>query len=74
MPLLDVAELAPIQLAWCNARKPPGRGMAAQGIDMLATVAFVASHREYPTADGLGPRVEPRVARWRPVLAESGNV
>lgn len=44
----------------------PSRGM-------VATAAFVAVHREYPTAYGLGPQFEQLVARWRPTLAEPGD-
>ncbi len=59
--------------------RPPGRGMAAKGVadavarGMVATAAFVAVHREYPTASGLGPQFEQLVARWRPALAEPGD-
>ncbi len=69
--------VAAFLLAWWNAQASGGFDLAdlwsvdeAIARDMVATVAFVASHREYPTAFGLGPQFEALVTRWRPALAQ----
>lgn len=59
--------------------RPPGRGMAAKGVDdavardRVATAAFVAVHRRPSRARELGPQFEQLVARRRPALAETGD-
>ena len=72
MALLDVAELAPIQRLLAVAADLWAVDEAIAG-DMVATVAFVAAHREYPTAYGLGPQFEELVARWRPDLVQGDD-
>ena len=64
-------------LAWWNAGTCGGFDFAdlwsvdeAIARDIVATVAFIASHREYPTGYGLGPQFEALVTRWRPALAQ----
>jgi len=59
--------------------RPPGRGMAAKGVDdavardRVATAAFVAVHRRSSRAREIGPQFEQRVGRRRPALAETGD-
>ncbi len=67
-------------LAWWNAPSCGGFDLAdlwsvdeAIVRDMVATVAFVAAHRKYPTAFGLAPQFEALVTRWRPALAQGDD-
>ena len=67
-------------LAWWNARACGGFDLADLWAvdadiarDMVATVAFVAAHREYPTVYGLGPQFDALVRRWRPALASNDD-
>ena len=69
--------VASFLLAWWNAQACGGFDLAdlwtvdeAITRDMVATAAFIASHREYPTAYGLGPQFEALVLQWRPALAQ----
>ena len=62
-------------LAWWNAAECGGFDLTdlwavdtAIAEDMLAAAAFIAAHREYPTAYGLGPEFEELVGLWRPQL------
>ncbi len=68
-------------LAWWNAKSCRGFDLTdlwtvdnAIAREMLATAAFIATHREYPAAYGLGHQFEQLVARWRPALAGTGDV
>ena len=64
-------------LAWWNAESCGGFDLTdlwavdeAIARDMLATITFIATHREYPTAYGLGPQFVQLVTRWRPALLQ----
>jgi len=73
LPLVDIAALARIHgllevaaflLAWWNAKSCRGFDLTdlwkvgATARDRLATVAFIATHPEYPAAYGLGSVTE----------------
>lgn len=72
--------VAGVLLAWWNAQARGGFDLAdlwsvdeAIARDMVATAAFVAAYREYPTAFGLAPQFEALVTRWRPALAQGDD-
>ena len=71
--------VASVLLAWWNAQACGGFDLADKwsvddtiARDMVATVAFVAAHREYPTAFRIGSQLEALVTRWRHTLAKGG--
>ena len=64
-------------LAWWNAGDCGGFDLTDLWMvdkktadDMLATAAFVATHREYPNSYGLRADFETLVALWRPQLLQ----
>jgi len=67
-PSQRLLQVAASLLAWWNAKSCRGFDLTdlspvgAIARDMLATAAFIATHRDYPAAYGLGPQFEQLVA------------
>lgn len=77
----DTGQARPVAdflLAWWNARACGGFDLTALWSvappirdDMLAVLALIAHHREFPDAYGLGDAFEALVASWRPGVAQA---